>query len=70
MFGVEFRRFAGVMRGVLRVALRGVRVVRCGFMIAGFMLLSGFTMMARRVFVMVCCLIVMVRCFLAHVDLP
>ena len=62
--------FARMVRGVLGVARRGVRMVSCPFVIAGFMMLSGFAMMARRVFVMFCCLIVVVRCFLGHVDLP
>ena len=69
MFGVELGRFTGVMRRVLRVALGGVRVVRCAFVIAGFVVLSGFAVMACCAFVMLCCLVVMVRCFLRHVDL-
>jgi hypothetical protein len=70
MLGVEFRRFAGMMSGMLGVALRGVRMVSCGFVIAGLMLLSGFTMMTCCVLVMLCRLIVMVRCFLRHIESP
>jgi hypothetical protein len=70
MLGMEFRRFAGVMGCVLSVALRRVRVMGCGFVIAGFVMLAGFTMMACGVFVMFCCLSVMVRCFLRHIESP
>jgi hypothetical protein len=70
MLGVEFRRFAGMMSGMLGVTLRGVRMVSCGFVIAGLMLLSGFTMMTCCVLVMLCCLIVVVRCFLRHIESP
>jgi len=70
MLGVEFRRFACVMGCVLCVAVRGVCMVSRGFVIAGLVMLSGFTMMACCVFVMLCRLIVMVRCFLRHVGSP
>ena len=70
MLGMKFRRFAGVMRRMLCVTFRGVRMVCRRLVITGFVLLAGFTMMASRVFVMLCCLVVMVRCFLGHVDLP
>ena len=70
MLGVEFGRFAGVMRCVLGVTFRGVRMMSRRLVIAGFMLLPGFTMMACRIFVMLCCLIVVVRCFLRHIESP
>jgi hypothetical protein len=70
MLSVEFRRFAGVMHRVLRVALRGVRMMSGSFVIAGFVMLSGFTVMACCVFVMLCCLIMVVGCFLRHIESP
>jgi hypothetical protein len=70
MLGVKFRRFACVVCGVLRVALSGVRVVGRCFMIACFVMLTGFPVVARCVLVMICCLSMVVRCFLGHVVLP
>jgi hypothetical protein len=47
--------FRGVVGGMVKMALRGVGVMRRGVMIASFVVFSGFAMMASCVFVMVCC---------------
>jgi hypothetical protein len=70
MFGMQLCRFAGVMGCVLCVALRSVRMMCSGLMVAGFVVFPSFAMMACCVFVMFCCLRVMVRCFLRHIESP
>jgi hypothetical protein len=54
------------MRGMMQVALRGVRVVRGGFVVALFVVCCLFAMMARRVFVMFRCLMMMLCRLLRH----
>jgi hypothetical protein len=55
VFGVGLGGFRGVVGGMVKMALRGVGVMRRGVMIASFVVFSGFAMMASCVFVMVCC---------------
>jgi hypothetical protein len=66
MFDVVLRRFRGVMRRVVRVPLSGVRVMRRRLMIAFFVVSRRFAMMARRVFVMFRCLMMMLCRLLRH----
>ena len=58
-----------MMSCVLRMAVRRVRMMSCGFVIAGFMMFSSFAMVTCRVFVMLCCLCVVIRRFLGHFNL-
>ncbi len=66
MFDVGLGGFGGVMGGVLEMAVRGVGVVRGGFVIAGFVMLRGGAMMSRGVFMMLGGLVVMLGGLLAH----
>jgi hypothetical protein len=66
MLDVVLRRFRSVMRGVVRVPLSGVRVVRRRLVIAFFVVSRRFAMMARRVFVMFRCLVMMLCRLLRH----
>jgi hypothetical protein len=66
MLDVVLRRFRRVMRGMVQVALRGVRVVRGGFVVALFVVCCRFAMVARRVFVVFRCLMMMLCRLLRH----
>jgi hypothetical protein len=66
MLDVVLRRFRGVMRRVMEVPLRGVGVVRRRLVIAFFVMSRRFAMMARRVFVMFRCLMMMLCRLLRH----
>jgi hypothetical protein len=63
---VMLGRFRGVVGGVVRVALRGVRVVGRHFVFPVFMMRGRFAVVLRREFVMFGCLVMMFRCFLRH----
>lgn len=54
MLGVMLARLAGMMRGVCRVAVRGVRMVRGLFMRIRLVVLGCFAMMLCSFLVMVC----------------
>lgn len=56
-------RLGGVMAGVLMIAVREVGVMRGGFVLARFVVLGGFLMVARRVLVMFGCCVMVFRCF-------
>jgi hypothetical protein len=64
MFDVGLGCFGCVVRCMLVVAVGQVRVVCGGFVFACFVVLCGFLVMARRVFVMLRCFMMMVRCLL------
>jgi hypothetical protein len=66
MFGVGFRSFGCMMRRMMQMALRGVSMMRCRFMIVRLVMRCRFTVMPRRVFVMFCCLVVMLCRLLGH----
>ena len=66
MLGVKFRRFGGVMRSVVMMAIGGVGMVSGEMMIAGFMTARGFAMMSGRVLVVFCCFVMMLGCFFGH----
>jgi hypothetical protein len=64
VFGMRFRRFRSVMRGVMEMALRDVGVVRGLLRIADVVMFSRFSvvlrcfvMVFRRFAMMVCCLL-------------
>jgi hypothetical protein len=58
-----FGRLAGVMCRIKPVPVCDVRVVRRFLVIAGFMVLGSLAMMSRCLFVMFCCLLVMLGTF-------
>jgi hypothetical protein len=66
VFDVCFRGLGGVVRRVLMMAVREVRVVRRHFVLAVFVMLGGELVMARRVFVMFGCCVMMFRCNFRH----
>jgi hypothetical protein len=53
MLGVVLARFAGMVRGVRGMAMRGVRMVRGLLMAVGLVMLGRFAMVACCMFVMV-----------------
>ena len=60
--GVEFCSFGCVMGCVVRVPLRRVGVVS-GFLVATlFVMAGGFTMVLRRVLVVLRCFVMVLRC--------
>jgi hypothetical protein len=66
MFDMHLGCFGSVVYGVLVVATGQVRVV-CGRLVrACFVVLRGFLVVSRRVFVMLCGLVVMLSCFVCH----
>jgi hypothetical protein len=67
-FDVNLGRLSGVVRCVMVMSLSRVRVVRSGLMVAGFVVLCGFTMMPGSMFVMLCCLVVMLCGFPGHIS--
>ncbi len=52
MLDVRLGRFCAVMRGMMKMTLRGMSVVRGRFVIPCLMVLGRFAMMPRRVLVM------------------
>jgi hypothetical protein len=66
-FGVVTAGFRMMLFGVAGVAMRGVGVMRCLFVVASFVMLGGFAMMLRRVLVMLGSLVMMLNaCVIAH----
>ena len=71
VLGVMPARLGVVMLGMAGVTMGAVRVMRRLVVIAGFVVLGGFAVMTRRVFVMLSCLVMMLNaCVVAHGDLP
>jgi hypothetical protein len=66
MLHVVLRRFRCVMRGMVKVTLSGMRVVRGRLVVALFVMSCRCAMMARRVFVMFRCLVMMLCRLLRH----
>lgn len=66
MFDVRLGRFGSVMRGVLVVAMSQMRVVRRRLVVPFFMVPGGFPVMARRVFVMFSCFLMMLHSCMGH----
>ena len=64
MLHVVLCRFRCVVRGMVKVTLSGMRVVRGRLVVALFVMSCRCAMMARSVFVMFRCLLVMMSCFL------
>ena len=61
---VGFSRFCGVVGGVVRVAIRRVRVVSGRLVVACFMMLCRFAMVVCRMLVMLRGLHMMLSCLL------
>jgi hypothetical protein len=66
MLDVVLRCFCRVMRGVVKVPLSRMRVVRRRLVIAFFVVRCRFAMMTRRVFVVFRCLMMMLCRLLRH----
>lgn len=58
MFGVDFCGFCRVVRGVMKVALRGMRVVSGRLVVARLVMPGRLPMVPGRVLVMLCSLMV------------
>jgi hypothetical protein len=65
-FDVGLGCFRGVMGCMLMVAMGHVRVMCCGLVLSGFKVVGGFSMVTSRVFVMLCCLVMMLCCLRRH----
>jgi hypothetical protein len=66
LLGMLLGGFSGVMRGVMKMALGGVRVVSGGLVIAVLVVLGRFAVMASCVFMVLRCLGVVLGCLLGH----
>jgi hypothetical protein len=66
MLDVMLRRFGSVMRRVMKMTLRGVRMVRRRLVIALFVVSCRLAVMARRVFVVFRCFVMMLCRLLRH----
>jgi hypothetical protein len=66
MLDVMLRRFGSVMRRVVKMTLRGVRMVRRRLVIALFVVSCRFAVMPRCVFVVFRCLVMMLGRLLRH----
>jgi hypothetical protein len=69
MFGVQLCCFGGVVRRVMQVTLGGVCMVCRRLMIACFVMLRRFAMVARRVFMMLGRLMMMLCRLFGHMPL-
>ena len=63
-FHVVLDRVFRVLGGVHRVTMRQVRMLSGLPVIFGFMMRRGFVVVTRSVLVMLCCLLVMIGCYL------
>ncbi len=67
-FDVVLGGFFCVLGGLDMVAVCQVGMVGGGFVIAAFMVLGGFAVVARSVVVVLRCLLVMLNCFVGHEE--
>jgi hypothetical protein len=67
---VALGRVFSVFGGMNVVPMRQVCMVGSLFMVSRFVMRGGFMVMARSVFVMLGCLLVMMNCFVRHVQPP
>ena len=72
MFGVRLAGLGGVVMGMMAVAGRGMGMVCRGFVIIVFIVLGGFTMMMRGLFVMFGGVVMVLAggMFVRHGELP
>jgi len=68
MLDVQLRRFRRMVRGVMKMALGGVRVVSCRLMIACFVVRCRLAVMTRCVFMVFGCEIMVLCRLLGHVS--
>jgi len=68
LLGVDFRSFGGMVRGVMKVAVSDVRVMRRGLVVAFFMMSCRLAMMVRRVVVMFRSFLMMLNSLLCHLP--
>jgi len=61
-------RFTAVVGSMLAMSMRHVSVMTCLLVISTLVMLGGFPMVFRRVLVVFCCLLVMLRAFMFHVG--
>jgi hypothetical protein len=66
MLHVLLCRFRSVMRSMVQVTLRRMRVVRCHFVIAGFVVRRRFTMVPSRMLMMLRRFVMMLCRLLGH----
>jgi hypothetical protein len=66
VFDVGLGCFRGVMSCMLMVAMGHMRVMCCSLVLSGFMVTGGFSVVTSRVFVMLCCLVMMIYGLLGH----
>jgi hypothetical protein len=66
MLDVQLGGLRGVMRGMVKMALRGVRVVRRRFMVVSFVMYCGFAMVPSRMLMMFGRFVVMFCRLLGH----
>jgi hypothetical protein len=66
MLDVQLGRLRGVMRGMVQMALRGVRVVRRRFMVVSFVMCRRFAMVPSRMVMMFGRFVVMFCRLLGH----
>jgi hypothetical protein len=69
MFGVQLCCFGGVVRRVMQVTLGRVCMMCSRLVIAGVVMLGCFAMVARRVFMMLGCLMMMLCRLFGHMPL-
>ena len=70
VFDMRFGRFGGVMRGVMKVTMRGMGMVRRFFMMSGLVVLGSFFVVEGRFLVMFRGLAMMFRSLLRHKFSP
>jgi hypothetical protein len=68
LLGVDFRSFGGMVRGVMKVAVSDVRVMRRGLVVAFFMMSCRLAMMVRREVVMFRSFFMMLNSLLCHLP--
>jgi hypothetical protein len=68
MLGMELRRFRRVMRCVRMVSMSSMRVVRRCLVVTRLVLPRGFPVVPRGMLMVLCCFVVMMRCFVGHVS--
>jgi hypothetical protein len=67
-FYVMLGCFFGVIGGLNVVAVRQVGMVTGDFVVAVFVMLGGFMVVARSVLVVLRCLLVVLHCFVGHEE--
>ena len=63
IFDMRLCCFSSVVGCVLMVSMSQMRVMRSCLVFPCFMVLCGFLVVSRRMFVMLCCLVMMFCCF-------